>query len=69
MQGGTIAERSNRFNPRKKAIEEINEKFGKYLDEPLEVEFYDGLPTTLEETNKTGDIEKNYFDEGGIDDV
>ena len=69
MQGGTIAERSNRFNPRKKAIEEINEKFGDYLDEPLEVEFYDGLPTTLEETNKTGDVEENYFDEGGIDDV
>lgn len=40
-QGGTIAFRFNRFEPRKKAVEEINEKFG--LD--LSVEYYDGEPT------------------------
>lgn len=56
-QGGTIANRFSRFESRKKAIDLIN----KYLVprhnsiegidkiEPLEVEFYDGLPTTLEE--------------------
>lgn len=55
-QGGTIANRYNRFESRKRAIELIN----KYLlpkhnsipnidqMQNLEVEFYDGLPTTLE---------------------
>lgn len=55
-QGGTIANRYSRFESRKKAIDMIN----KYLIpkhneipgidqiEKLEVEFYDGLPTTLE---------------------
>lgn len=55
-QGGTIANRYSRFESRKKAIDMIN----KYLVpkhnaiegidkiKPLEVEFYDGLPTTLE---------------------
>ena len=46
-QGGTIASRFSRFTPRKDAIELIN----KYLliegEEKLEVEYYDGLPTTL----------------------
>lgn len=41
--GGTIASRYSRFNARKKACEEINELFG----ENLEVEFYDGLPSTI----------------------
>lgn len=47
--GGTVASRSNRFETRQNAVEEINEKFSKYLDNPLEVEFYDGLPSTLKE--------------------
>ena len=42
-QGGTIASRYNRFEPRKKAIDLINKKWG--LD--INVEFYDGLPTSL----------------------
>jgi len=45
--GGTIASRYSRFTARKKAIEEINELFG----EKLEVEFYDGLPTTIADVN------------------
>lgn len=49
MQGGTIASRFSRFTPRKDAIDEIN----KYLlldgEKELEVEYYDGLPTTLKE--------------------
>ena len=59
-QGGTIASRFNRFEPRQKAIEEINRKFGKLvladgskvLEKPLEVKYYDGLPTTLDEPDK-----------------
>ena len=57
-QGGTIASRYNRFEPRQKAIEMINEKFE--LD--MSVEFYDGLPTSLNEL-------ENFNFEGGADDV
>ena len=45
MQGGTIASRFSRFEPRQRAIEEINKKF----DEHIEVEYYDGEPSTLKE--------------------
>ena len=45
MQGGTIASRYSRFEPRKRAIEEINQKF----DLDLEVRYYDNLPTTIED--------------------
>lgn len=41
-QGGTIASRFSRFEPRKRAIDEINKKFGTNI----EVSFYDGEPTT-----------------------
>ena len=46
-QGGTIASRFQRFEPRKKAINEINKKFEKYLEAPIVVSFYDNLPTNL----------------------
>ena len=45
MQGGTIASRFSRFEPRKRAIEEINKKFNCNI----EVEYYDGVPTTSKE--------------------
>ena len=41
-QGGTIASRFSRFEPRKRAIEEINKKF----ETNIEVSYYDGEPTT-----------------------
>lgn len=41
--GGTIASRFNRYESRRKAVEEINKKFGLNI----EVAFYDGLPSTL----------------------
>ena len=41
-QGGTIASRFSRFEPRKRAILEINKKFGTNI----EVSYYDGEPTT-----------------------
>lgn len=46
-QAGTIASRYARFESRRIAIEKINKIFGAYLPEKLEVEYYDGLPTTL----------------------
>lgn len=45
MQGGTIASRFSRFEPREKAIKEINEKFGT----DIKLSYYDGMPTTEEE--------------------
>ena len=63
-QGGTVASRYNRFEPRKKALEEIYEKFKDItldngelaVPKPLEVNYYDGLPSTKKEDNEE-DIE------------
>lgn len=49
MQGGTIASRFSRFEPRQRAVDEINEKFGMFLEKPLQVKYYDGLPNSEEE--------------------
>ena len=43
-QGGTIAARFSRFEPRKNAIEKINAKFG----ENISVHYYDGEPDSKE---------------------
>lgn len=58
-QGGTIASRYSRFEPRQKAIELINEKFG----ESIEVEYYDGIPSTIEELENENnfDVEDGDF--------
>ena len=61
-QGGTVASRYSRFEPRKKAIEEINEKFGdkillngqKAIEKEISVRYYDGLPTTEKEDDFDG---------------
>jgi len=45
MQGGTVASRYSRFEPRQKAIDMINKKWNLNI----EVEYYDGIPTTIEE--------------------
>ena len=45
-QGGTIASRFARFEPRQKAIDLINKKFGTNI----EVSYYDGEPTTIKES-------------------
>lgn len=58
MQGGTIASRYSRFEPRQRAVEEINKKFGT----KIEVKYYDGIPTTEKEI-----FEDDFEDEGGID--
>lgn len=51
--GGTIASRYSRFESRRKAIEEINKKW----NQNIEVEFYDGLPTTIQDTKEFLEIE------------
>ena len=49
QQGGTVASRYSRFDPRKTAIDEINEKFKHLLkDGPIEVSYYDGTPNSIE---------------------
>jgi hypothetical protein len=57
-QDGTIASRFSRFEPRKRALEKINEKFKMYLEKPIEVSYYDGLPTSLKEEEKPIEEEK-----------
>lgn len=67
LNGGTIASRYSRFEPRKKAIEEINEKFADYLDAPIEVEFYDKIPDseTADDSDETEDDIEEGFKLGG----
>lgn len=45
MQGGTIASRYSRFEPRQRAIKQINEKW----DTNIEVSYYDGIPSSIKE--------------------
>lgn len=46
-QGGTIASRFSRFEPRQRAIKEINDMFGTNI----EISYYDGEPSSIEELN------------------
>lgn len=62
LNGGTIASRYSRFEPRKKAVEEINEKFADFLNAPIEVEFYDKVPDS--ETADDSDETEDDVDEG-----
>lgn len=54
-QGGTIASRFSRFEPRKRAIDEINKKF----KTNIEVSYYDGEPTTEEVKEMNEEVELN----------
>lgn len=64
-QGGTIASRYSRFEPRQKAVDLINEKFADkklitgepVLTEKIEVKYYDGIPTSKEEIEEFYDEE------------
>lgn len=56
-QGGTIVSRFNRFEPRRIAIEQINEKWGTNI----EVSFYDNLPTTMQENDNSEVIENELL--------
>lgn len=59
-EGGTIASRFNRFNPRLKAVDEINKKWGLNI----KVAYYDGLPTSLKPLieNVESEVERNDND-------
>ena len=61
--GGTITSRYSRFTSRQRAIEEINQKFGTNI----EVEFYDGLPTTIEEVEEF--LDKTKIKEDDSNDI
>ena len=52
-QGGNIASRYNRFEPRRSAIEEINKKWGDKLEEKIEVRYFDGIPDSNESNNES----------------
>ena len=54
-QGGTIASRFSRFEPRKRAIDEINKKFGTNI----EISYYDGEPTTEEVEELMEEVDLN----------
>lgn len=60
MQGGTIASRYSRFEPRQKAIEQINEKFK--LELPIEVRYYDGLPDSVKDIFEEEEEEEINYD-------
>lgn len=64
--GGTVAMRSSRFDAQKEAVEEINIKFKDYLEKPIELEFYDGVPTTEKEDIEI--VEDINDEEGGLKD-
>lgn len=55
--GGSIAQRFSRYEPRRKAIEEINKKFKEYLEKPLSLKYYDGEPSM--EENKEKEVDNN----------
>ena len=58
MQGGTIASRFSRYEPRKKAVDMINEKF----NIGLKVKYYDGIPSSLknfEEEQEEMEVDEN----------
>lgn len=55
-QGGTIASRYNRFEPRKRAIDEINKKWPELH---MSVRYYDGEPSTDEDDKELKDERGN----------
>ena len=62
--GGTIASRYSRFEPRKRAIEEINKKWGLNI----KVRYYDGIPTTEKEVNDYIESKEEINDDISISD-
>lgn len=60
MQGGTVASRFSRFEPRKKAVDEINKKFGTNII----VRYYDGVPNSEKE-----EFDENFEEKGENENV
>lgn len=63
--GGSIAQRFSRFEPRRKAIEEINKKFKDYLEKPLQISYYDGEPSTENESEVDNNDVSNISNDDG----
>lgn len=63
MQGGTVASRFSRFEPRKKACTQIKEKFGI----KMQVKYYDGIPASYEEFEEIENEENEEMDGDGDD--
>lgn len=67
-QGGTIASRWSRFEPRKRAIEEINKKLIKEDELEINVHYYDGEPDSNKSNNE--EVEEDglqYMDVSTVD--
>lgn len=67
--GGTIASRFQRFEPRKKAIDLVNEKFKDKLNgKEIIVSYYDDLPTNLKQDEVFEDetIESEVVENGNL---
>ena len=67
--GGTIASRFQRFEPRKKAIDLVNEKFkDKLKGKEIIVSYYDDLPTNLKQDEVFEDetIESEVVEDGSL---
>ena len=64
-QGGTIASRFSRFEPRKRAIEEINKKFGT----DISVHYYDGEPDSKGEDDVRDDVSDDVSDDTQSDEA
>lgn len=61
-QGGTIASRYSRFQPRQQAIDIINKKF----NTNIQVQYYDGIPSSIEDIE---DESEEISDESEAEDV
>lgn len=57
-QGGTIASRNSRYEPREDAVKKIN----KYFNYNLTVEFYDGIPSNKKENDENKKNDGNEVD-------
>ena len=60
-QGGTIASRYSRFEPRKEAVKLINEKFGT----DIKVRYYDGVPSEPKKESED-DVNVSLYDDAVI---
>lgn len=61
-QGGTIASRWSRFEPRKRAIEEINSKLLNEDEEKISVHYYDGEPDSDKSKEEVVENGLQYMD-------
>lgn len=66
QMGGTIAMRSVRYEAQKKAVDEINKKFSEWLEKPIEISFYDGIPSSDKELDDIPEDTENFEESEAI---